>query len=63
MTKNNNSGWKNYFDFGDVLRYYFRDKREGIKKNFNLKIMHGINRLSILMFVAAIIYLVLKRLI
>lgn len=57
------SEWKNYFHFGEVGRYFFRKKNDGIKTNFYLKIMHGINRLSILIFLAAIIILIIKHLI
>ena len=57
------SDWKKYFQFGEVGRYFFRKKNDGIKINFYLKIMHGINRLSILVFLAAIIFLIIKHLI
>ncbi len=61
MPNERKSGWKNYFDFGEVFGYYFRNKAPGARKNFNLRVMHGINRLSIVMFIAAVIYLLIKH--
>ncbi len=49
-----------YFQFGEVLGYYFRKKDPNRKSNFNLKMMHGINRISIIMFLLGLIYLVSK---
>jgi hypothetical protein len=57
----NKYGWKNFFDFGEILRYYFRKKNSGGKPNFNLTMMHGINRISIIIFIAAILFLILKH--
>ena len=54
---------RRYFEFGEVARYFFRRKNEGIKPNFNLKVMHGINRLAIIMFLVAIIVLIIRHLI
>ena len=51
---------QNYFNVGEVFGYYFRRKDPNRKTNTNLKIMHGINKISIIMFLAGIIYLVLK---
>ncbi len=49
-----------YFDFGEVLRYFFRKKNPDSKPNFNLRVMHGINKLSILMFLAGLLYMMIK---
>jgi hypothetical protein len=38
----------------------FEKQQHGGPKNFNLAMMHGINRISILMFLAGIIYLAFK---
>ena len=51
---------KNYFGFGEVLGYFFRKKDPDRKSNFNLKMMHGINKISIIVFLAGLIYLVSK---
>jgi hypothetical protein len=53
---------KDYFAFGEVLTYFFRKKDPNRKVNFNLKMMHGINKLSILMFLVAIVVILLKKL-
>ena len=55
---------KEFFNFGPVLGYFFRKKDPDRPKNFNLKMMHGVNKLSILMFLVAltvIIYRFLTR--
>ncbi len=54
--------WKHFFSFGEVGEYFFRKKDPNRPTNINLKMMHGINKLSIIIFLAAIIFLVLKRL-
>ena len=51
---------QNYFDFGEVFGYFFRKKDPGRKTNFNLKMMHGINKISIIMFLVGLIYLISK---
>ena len=54
--------WKEFFSFGEVGEYFFRKKDPNRPTNINLKMMHGINKLSIIIFLAAIIFLVFKRL-
>ena len=49
-----------FFDFREVWRYYFRKKDPNNKPNVSLRMMHGINRIAILMFLAAMIYLAYK---
>jgi len=52
---------KDFFSLGEVGNYFFRRKNDGRPTNINLKMMHGVNRLAIIMFLAAIIYFVIKR--
>lgn len=59
--KNTGNSWKDYFQFGEVLNYFFRKKDPERKTNFNLRVMHGINKLSIILFLIAIIILILRR--
>ncbi len=40
----------------------FQKQQTGEKKNFNLAIMHGINRLSILVFLLAMLLLLVRYL-
>jgi len=50
-----------YFKVGAVFGYFFRKKDPNRKMNFNLRMMHGINKISILIFLAGLIYLILKN--
>lgn len=54
---------KEYFQFNEVLMYFFRKKDASRPSNFNLKMMHGINKISIIMFLLGLIYIIVKRLI
>jgi hypothetical protein len=51
-----------YFDFSEVLKYYFRKKDPNNKPNFNLRMMHGINKISILLFLFALVVWLIRRL-
>jgi hypothetical protein len=44
----------------EVLGYYFRKNDPGRPRNFNLRAMHTINKISILMFLVGVIMVVLK---
>lgn len=56
---------KDYFKVGELFSYFFRVFKktpEGQPKpNVNLRMMHGINKISILMFLAGMIYLLIKH--
>ncbi len=45
----------------EVLGYFFRKKDPNRHTNFNLRMMHGINKISIIIFLLGIIYLVIKN--
>ena len=51
---------KEFFSLGDVGRYFFRSKEANKPANVNVRIMHGINRLAIVIFLAGVIYIVVK---
>ncbi len=53
---------KGYFDFSEVLTYFFRKKDPNSKPSFNLRMMHGINKFSIIIFIMAFIIWLIKRL-
>ena len=53
-----NSKETNYFDFKEVLTYFFRKKDPNRPTNINLKMMHGINKISIIMFLICLIVIV-----
>ncbi|WP_245701866.1 DUF6728 family protein [Roseivirga misakiensis] len=44
---------KEAFDFGPVWGYFFRKKDANRPSNFNLKAMHTVNKISIVMFLIA----------
>jgi hypothetical protein len=48
--------WKKILYYLDP-RTFFSGKKE---KNFNLKVMHGINRISILIFLFCLIFMLIK---
>lgn len=50
----------NYFDFTEVLTYFFRKKDPNRPSNFNIKAMHTINKISMLMFLAAVIFMIVR---
>jgi hypothetical protein len=53
---------KDYFQLGEVWGYFFRKKDPNRPSNVNIKMMHGINKISILIFLAGVIYMVVKHL-
>lgn len=55
------SGWKEFFSLGEVAGYFFRKKDPNRPVNVNIRMMHGINKLSIAVFVLAVLYLLAKR--
>lgn len=49
------------FSLGEVGNYFFRKKDPSRPVNVNIRVMHGINKISIIVFLLAVIYLVAKR--
>ncbi|MDN3669782.1 hypothetical protein QWY93_10650 [Echinicola jeungdonensis] len=57
--------FKSFFQLGEVGNYFirvFKKPDPNKKSNFNLRMMHGINRISIIMFLGALIVWLIKRL-
>ncbi len=52
---------KDYFALGEVAGYFFRKKDPNRPTNFNIKSMHVINKISMLMFLVGVIYLIAKN--
>ena len=52
---------KKFFGLSEVFGYYFRKKDPDRPTSTNLKIMHGINRIAILVFLASLIFFLLKK--
>jgi hypothetical protein len=61
ITKKKNS-LREFFKMGEVGGYFFRGKDPSRPKNINLTMMHGVNKISIIVFLGAIIFLVLRHL-
>lgn len=53
---------REYFQLGEVWGYFFRKKDPARPSNINIRMMHGINKISILIFLAGVIYMVAKHL-
>jgi len=54
---------REFLSLGEVGGYFFRKKDPSRPSNINLKLMHGINKISIAIFLAAVVYMILKRII
>ncbi|MFM7850911.1 MAG: DUF6728 family protein, partial [Flammeovirgaceae bacterium] len=52
---NQKTSWKDFFSLGEVGGYFFRRKDPNRYTNINLKMMHGVNRISIIIFLAGVI--------
>ncbi|KEO74885.1 DUF6728 family protein [Anditalea andensis] len=61
---NKKNNVKDFFQVGAVGNYFFRVFRKpdpNQKSNINLRMMHGINKISIIVFLGAVIFWILKR--
>ena len=56
-------GWKHFFSLGEVGGYFFRKKDPNRPTNINLKMMHGVNKISIVVFLLGVLYLILRHLV
>ena len=52
---------KEYFQLGEVFGYFFRGKDAHRPKNFSLRMMHGVNKISLLIFLIALIILITRH--
>jgi hypothetical protein len=59
-TTGEKKGWKDFFSLGEVGGYFFRKKDPSRPTNINLKMMHGINKISIVIFLLGVFYLIFK---
>jgi len=53
--------FREFISLGEVGGYFFRKKDPNRPVNINIRMMHGINKISILVFLFAVIYLIVKR--
>jgi len=54
--------FKEFFSMGEVGGYFFRKKDPSRPSNINIKMMHGVNKISIIIFLIGVIYIILRRL-
>ena len=54
--------FREFFSMGEVGGYFFRKKDPNRPSNINIKMMHGVNKISIIIFLLGVIYIILKRL-
>jgi hypothetical protein len=45
---------------GEVGGYFFRKKDPNRPTNINLKMMHGVNKISMVIFLLGVLYLIFK---
>ncbi len=55
------SGMKGFFALGEVFGYFFRKKDPDQKPDLNLRMMHGINKVAIIVFLLSLIYFISKK--
>lgn len=53
-------GWRAFFSLGEVGGYFFRKKDPNRKTNFTIRAMHGVNKISIVIFLLGVLYLIFK---
>ena len=53
--------FREFISLGEVGGYFFRKKDPNRPSNINIKMMHGINKISITMFLLGIIFIIIKR--
>jgi hypothetical protein len=53
---------KEFFSLGEVGGYFFRKKDPNRPSNINLTMMHGVNKISIVIFLLGVLFIILKRL-
>jgi len=55
---------KEYFQLGEVGNYFLRlfgRKVEGKPDSINLRLMHGINRIAVIIFILALLFFLSKK--
>ncbi len=53
--------FREFISLGEVGGYFFRKKDPNRPLNVNIRMMHGINKISIGIFLLAVIYMIAKR--
>jgi hypothetical protein len=61
--KEDKASWKTYFELGEMWGYFsrvFKKPDPNNPANFNLRMMHGINKISIIMFLIALVVMFVR---
>ncbi len=53
---------REFFNLGEVGGYFFRGKDAKRPSNINLKMMHGVNKISIIIFLLGVLFIIIRRL-
>lgn len=61
--KKTKTTWKEFFSLSEVGGYFFRKKDPSRPSNINIRMMHGINKISIIIFLLGVLFLLYKLLI
>lgn len=60
--QNKDSGsLKEYFAIGEIFTYFFRKKDPNNKPDIGLRMMHGVNKFSIIVFILGVIFIIVRR--
>ncbi len=62
MEAKKKNSFKDYFQVGEAFGYFFRKKDPSRPSNFNIRVMHGINKISIIIFLLGVIFLIARKL-
>lgn len=52
--------FRDFLQLNEVFGYFFRGKDPSRPTNINIRMMHGINKISILIFLLGVLYLIFK---
>lgn len=52
---------RDFFSLGEVGGYFFRRKDKSRPVNINIRMMHGINKISIIIFILGVLFIILRR--
>ena len=60
-TSSKKNAVREFFTLGEVGGYFFRKKDPNRPRNINIRMMHGINKISIIVFLLGVLYIIFKR--
>lgn len=60
-TPEKKKGVKEFFALGEVGGYFFRKKDPSRHSDINIRMMHGINKISIVVFLLGVLYIIFRR--